>query len=57
MRKIALDSSLNEISTDTLTVKISSTELPLALFLFVLSFYGESLDGCSFIMVLSMNAL
>ena len=32
MKQIALDSSLNELSIDLLTVKISCAELPLALF-------------------------
>ena len=52
-----LDSSLNELSTDALTVQIGSTEPLLALFLFVLSFYGKSLDGRGFVTVLSMNTL
>ena len=57
MKQTALDSSLKKLSTDALTVQISRTESPLALFLFVLSFYGESLGGCGFITVLSMITL
>ena len=57
MEKIALDSSLNELSIDALTVQICSTEPPLALFLFVLSFYGESLDWHGYVTVLSTDAL
>ena len=57
MEKIALDSSLNELSTDALTVQNGSAEPLLASFLFVLSFYGESLGGRGFVTVLSTNAL
>ena len=51
MKKIALDSSLNELSTDALTVQNGSAEPLLASFLFVLSFYGESLSGRDFVTV------
>ena len=57
MEKIALDSSLKELSTDALTVQNGFAELLLASFLFVLSFYGESLGGRGFVTVLSTNAL
>ena len=56
MEKIALDSSLNELSTDALTVQNGSAEPLLASFLFVLSFYGESLGGRGFVTVLPTNA-
>ena len=51
--KNALDSSLNELSTDALTVQIGSAEPLLASFLFVLSFYEESLGGRGYVTVLS----
>ena len=57
MEKIALDSSLNELSTDALTVQNGSAEPLLASFLFVLSFYGENLGARGFVTVLSTNAL
>ena len=57
MEKIALDSSLNELSTDALTVQNGSAEPLLASFLFVLSFYGESLGGRGFVTVLPTNTL
>ena len=38
-------------------MQIGSAEAPLALFLFVLSFYGESLGGRGFVTILSMNVL
>ena len=47
---------MDELSIDLLTVQIGFTELLLALF-FVLSLYGESLDGHGFAMVLSTIAL
>ena len=47
--KNVLDSSLNELSTDALTVQIGSAEPLLASFLFVLSFYEESLGGRGYI--------
>ena len=48
MKQIALDGSLNELSADALTLQIGCAESTLASFLFVLSFYGESLGGCGF---------
>ena len=48
---------MNELSTDALTVQNGSAELLLASFLFVLSFYGESLRGRGFVTVLPTNAL
>ena len=57
MGKISLDSSLNELSTDALTMQNGSAEPLLASFLFVLSFYGESLGGRGFVTVLPTNAL
>ena len=50
-KEIVLDSSLTELSIDLLTVQISCTEPPLALFLFVLNLYGESLGGHGFVVV------
>ena len=57
--KNALDSSLNELSTDALTVQIGSAEplLAIASFLFVLSFYEESLGGRGYVTVLSTDTL
>ena len=57
MKQITLDSSLKKLSTDALTMQIDHAELLLALFRFVLSFYGESLGGRGFVMVLSTIAL
>ena len=51
MKQVALDSSLKKLSTDALTVQIGRTESPLSSFLFVLSFYRESLGECGFITV------
>ena len=48
MKQIALDSLLKKLSTDTLTVQIGHAKSLLASFLFVLSFYGDSLGGCGF---------
>ena len=45
MLKHLLDRSLNKLCVDTITVQISSAELPLASLLFVLSLYGEILSG------------
>ena len=56
-KKNALDSSLNELSTDALTVQIDSAEPPLVSFLFVLSFYEESLGGRGYVTVLSTDTL
>ena len=52
-----LGSSLNELSTDALTVQIGSADPLLALFLFVLSFYEESLGGRGYVTVLSTDTL
>ena len=57
MKQIALDSPVKKLSSDALTVQIGNEESPLASFSFVLSFYGESLGGCGFAMVLSMIRL
>ena len=51
MEKIALDSSLNELSADALTMQNGSAEPLLASFLFVLSSYGEHLGGRGFVTV------
>ena len=51
-RKIAPGSSLNELSTDALTLQIGSAESPLASFLFVLS-----LGGRGYVTVLRTDAL
>ena len=45
MIKYALNSSLNKLYVDALTVHIGSAELLLASLLFVLSLYGEILRG------------
>ena len=45
MKQIAVDSSMKRLSTEVLTLQIGCAESPLASFLLVLSFYGESLDG------------
>ena len=57
MEKNSLDSSLNELSTDALTAQIGSAEPLLASFLFVLSFYEESLRGRGYVTVLSTDTL
>ena len=57
MNQIAVDSSMKKLSTEALTVQIGCAESPLASFLFVLSFYGESLGGCGFVTVLPTIAL
>ena len=57
MKLIALDCSLMQLYTDALTVQIGHAESPLTSFLFVLSFYEESLGGHGFITVLSTIAL
>ena len=57
MKQIALDSSLKKLSIDPLTVQIGYAESPLASFLFVLSFHGESLGGRGFLIVVSTIAL
>ena len=57
MKQIALDSSLEKLSTDALTLQIGLAESPLASFLLVLSFCGENVGGRGFITVLSTIAL
>ena len=56
MKQMIVDRSLKKLSIETLTMKIDRAESPLASFLFVLSFYGESLGGRGFVTVLSMIA-
>ena len=57
MKQIVVDSSMKKLSTEALTLQIGCAESPLASFLLVLSFYGESLGGRGFITVLPMIAL
>ena len=57
MKQMTVDRSLKKLSIETLTMKIGRAESPLALFLFVLSFYGETLGGRGFVTVLSTIAL
>ena len=57
MKQIAVDSSMKKLSTEILTSQIGPAESPLASFSLVLSFYGESLGGCGFVMVLPTIAL
>ena len=45
MEKISLGGSGNEVSFDFSIVEIGSAEQPLALFIFVLSLYGETSKG------------
>ena len=52
MKQIAVDSSMKKLSTEALILQIGCAESPLASFLLVLSFYGESLDGRGFVTVL-----
>ena len=52
MKQIAVDSSMKKLSTEALTLQIGCAESPLASFLLVLSFYGESLGGRDFVTVL-----
>ena len=52
MKQIAVDSSMKKLSIETLTLQIGCAESPLASFLLVLSFYGESLGGRGFVTVL-----
>ena len=52
MKQIAVDSSMKKLSTEALTLQIGCAESPLASFLLVLSFYGESLGGRGFVTVL-----
>ena len=57
MKQIALDSSLKKLSTYALSVQIGRAKSLLASFLFILSFYGESLGGRGFVTVLPAIAL
>ena len=57
MKQIAVDSSMKRLSTETLTLRINRAESPLASFLLVLSFYGESLGGRGFVTVLPTVAI
>ena len=57
MKQIAEDSSMKKLSTEALTLQIGCAESPLASFLLVLSFYGESLGGRGFVTVLPTIAL
>ena len=52
MKQIAVDSSMKKLSTEVLTLQIGPAESPLASFLLILSFYGESLGGRGFVTVL-----
>ena len=57
MKQITVDSSMKKLSTEALTLQIGRAESPLASFLLVLSFYGESLGGRGFATVLPTIAL
>ena len=50
MKQIAVDSSMKKLSTEALTLQIGRADSPLASFLLVLNFYGESLGGRGFVM-------
>ena len=52
MKYDTVDSLKKRLSTEALSLQIGRTESPLPLFLLVLSFYGESLEGHSFAIVL-----
>ena len=52
MKQSAVDSSMKKLSIDALTLQIGCAESPLASFLLVLSFYGESSGGRGFVTVL-----
>ena len=56
MKQMTGDRSLKKLSIETLTMKIGRAESLLASFLFVLSFYGETLGGRGFVTVLSTIA-
>ena len=51
MKQMIVDRSLKKLSIETLIMKIGRAESPPASFLFVLSFYGESLGGRGFVTV------
>ena len=57
MKQIAVDSSMKKLSIEALTLQIDPAVSPLASFLLVLSFYGESLGGRGFLTVLATTAL
>ena len=57
IKQISVDSSMKKLSAEALTLQIGSAESPLALFLLVLNFYGESLGGRYFVTVLPTIAL
>ena len=57
MKQLAVDSSMKKLSTEALTSQIGCAESPLASFLLILSFYGESLGGRGFVTVLPTIAL
>ena len=57
MKQIVVDSSMKKLSIEVLTLQIGPAESPLASFLLVLSFYGESFGGGGFVTVLPMIAL
>ena len=48
---------MKKLSTEALTLQIGPAESPLASFMLVLSFYGESLGGRGFVTLLPMIAL
>ena len=51
MKQMTVERSLKKLSIETLTMKIGRAESPLASFLFVLSFYEETLGGRGFVTV------
>ena len=57
MKQISVDSSMEKLSTEASILQIGLAESPLASFLLVLSFYGESLGGRGFVTVLATIAL
>ena len=54
---MTVDRSLKKLSIEPLTTKVGCAESPLASFLFVLSFYEETLGGRGLVTVLSTIAL
>ena len=57
MKQMTVERSLKKLSIETLTMKIGRAESPPASFLFVLSFFRETLGGRGFVTVLSTIAL
>ena len=57
MKQNTVDRPQKRLSIEILIMKIGRTESPLALLLFVLSFYGETLGGRGFVTVLATIAL